>query len=167
MIEALKPFGGLLVSLFRSRAALQAEIMFLRQQMLLLTRSAPPRIRLRNRDRLIFVWLYGMFPSLLQAAVIFQAEALIRWHRSGFGLFWRWKSRRRPGRPALLADILNLVRQSSRENPLWGAPRIHGELLNLSIHIVQSTVTKYMPRRRGLRSRRWGTFLRNRRVDVC
>ena len=118
---------------------------FLRQQLLVLKRSAPARLRLYAADRLIFVWLYRLFPSLLGAAVIFQPETLVRWHRSGFRLYWRWKSGRRVGRPAIPAEIRDLVRAISRDNPLWGAPRIHGELLKLGIDIAQSTVAKYMP----------------------
>ena len=137
--------GGFAVGLFRLRAAREAEMAFLRQQLLVLKRSAPARLRLRNADRLIFVWLYRLFPSLLGAAVIFQPETLVRWHRSGFRLYWRWKSRRRVGRPAVPADIRDLIRIMSRDNPLWGAPRIHGELLKLGIDIAQSTVAKYIP----------------------
>ena len=144
MIDFLKLLGGLLVGLFRSRAAREAEMAFLRQQLVVLQRSAPARLRLRTADRLIFVWLYRLFPSLLEAAVIFKPETLVRWHRSGFRLYWRWKSRRRVGRPAVPADIRDLIRTMSRDNPLWGAPRIHGELLKLGIDIAQSTVAKYM-----------------------
>ena len=126
MFDLLKLLGGLLVGLFRSRVARQAEIIFLRQQVLILKRSAPARLKLRNTDRLVFVWLYRLFPSLPEAAVNFKPETLLRWHRRGFRLYWRWKSRRRVGRPAVPADIRNLVRQINRENPLWGAPRIHG-----------------------------------------
>jgi hypothetical protein len=85
---------------------------------------------------LIFVCLYRLFPSLLDASIIFKPETLLRWHRTGFRLFWRWKSRRMAGRPALSADIRSLVRRISRENALWGAPRIHGELLKLGIEIA-------------------------------
>src|SRR5512135_3546053 len=143
------------------RASRDAEILFLRQQLLVLKRSAPTRPRLRNSDRLIFVWLYRLFPSLLDAAVIFKPETLVRWHRGGFRLFWRWKSRRRAGRPSVSSEIRSLVRQMSRENPLWGAPRIHGELLKLGVDISQSSVAKYMGRRRGPPSQSWKTFLRN------
>jgi hypothetical protein len=94
-------------------------VAFLRQQLLVLKRSAPARFRLRTADRLIFVWLYRLFPSLLGSAVIFKPETLVRWHRSGFRLYWRWKSRRRVGRPALAADVRALVRAMSRDNPLW------------------------------------------------
>ena len=129
MIDLLKLLGGLLVGVFRSHAAREAEIAFLRHQLLVLKRSAPARLRLRTADRLIFVWLYRLFPSLLEAAVVFKPETLVRWHRSGFRLYWRWKSSRRVGRPAVAADIRDLIRTISRDDPLWGAPRIHGELL--------------------------------------
>jgi hypothetical protein len=112
----------------------------------------PAPVTLRRTDRLIFVWLYRLFPSLLEAAVIFKPETLVRWHRGGFRFFWRWKSRRGPGRPAVPTGICMLVRQMTRENPLWGAPRIQRELLKLGIEIAQSTVAKYMGRRGGPRS---------------
>src|SRR5258708_1085478 len=133
MFNVLSLLGQLLAPIRRSRVSRDAEILFLRQQLLVLRRSAPARIRLRNTDRLILVWLYRLFPSLLDAAIIFKPETLVRWHRGGFRLFWRWKSRRRAGRPAVPTGIRSLVRQMSRENPLWGAPRIHGELLKLRI----------------------------------
>jgi hypothetical protein len=98
---------------------------------------------LKAIDRLIFVCLYRLFPSLIDASIVFKPETLLRWHLRGFRLFWRWKSRRRVGRPALSADIRSLVRRISRVNPLWGAPRIHGELLKLGIEIAQSSVAKY------------------------
>jgi hypothetical protein len=167
MIDVLKHLGAVLGSLCRSHAGREAEILFLRQQLLVLKRSAPGRIRLRSTDRLIFVCLYRLFPSLLEAAVIFKPETLVRWHRGGFRLFWRWKSRRRPGRPAVPTGIRVLVRQMSRENPLWGAPRIHGELLKLGIEMAQSTVAKYMGRRRGPPSQGWKTFLNNHAPDVA
>jgi len=168
MIDFLKLFGGSLVGLFRSRAAREAEMAFLRQQLLVLKRSVPARLRLRNADRLIFVWLYRLFPSLLGATVIFKPETLVRWHRSGFRLYWRWKSRRRRvGRPAVQAEIRDLVRTMSRDNPLWGAPRIHGELLKLGSDIAQSTVARYMPHRRGPSSPGWRAFLRNHTAHIA
>ena len=90
MLDLLKLLGGFLADLFRSQAAREAEMAFLRQQLLVLKRSAPARLRLRTTDRLIFVWLYRLFPSLLRAAVIFKPETLVRWHRRGFRLYWRW-----------------------------------------------------------------------------
>src|SRR6516165_748646 len=128
MLDLLKLLSGLLVGLFRSHAAREAETAFLRQQLVVLKRSAPTRLRLRPADRLIFVWLYRLCPSVREAAVVFKPETLVRWHRSGFRLYWRCKSRRRVGRPAVPADIRDLIRTISRDNPLWGAPRIHGEL---------------------------------------
>ena len=117
MIDLLKLLGGLLVGLFRSRAAREAEMAFLRQQLVVLQRSAPARLRLCSADRLIFVWLYRLFPSLLEAAVVFKPETLVRWHRSGFRLYWRWESRRHVGRPAVPPDIRDLIRTMSRDNP--------------------------------------------------
>jgi hypothetical protein len=98
MIALLKLLGGLLLGLFRSRAAREAELAFLRQQLAVVNRSAPTGLRLRTADRLIFVWLYRLFPSVLEAAVVFKPETLVRWHRSGFRLYRRWRSRRRAGR---------------------------------------------------------------------
>jgi hypothetical protein len=167
MIDFVKLLGGALAGLFRSHAAREAEMAFLRQQLLVLKRSAPARPRLRNADRLIFVWLYRLFPSLLRAAVIFQPETLVRWHRGGFHLYWRWKSRRRAGRPAVPAEIRDLVQTMGRDNPLWGAPRIHGELLKLGIAIAQSTVAKYMPQHRGPPSPGWRAFLRNHSAHIA
>jgi hypothetical protein len=167
MIEILKLLGGMPAGLVRSRASREAEIVFLRHQILVLKRSAPARPRLRNSDRLIFVWLYRLFPALLDAAVIFQPDTLVRWHRSGFRRYWRWKSRNWVGRPAIPTDIRNLVRTMSRENPLWGAPRIHGELLKLGIDMAQSTVAKYMTRRRHPPSPTWSTFLRNHAAHIA
>jgi hypothetical protein len=167
MLDLLKLLGGFLADLFRSQAAREAEMAFLRQQLLVLKRSAPARLRLRTTDRLIFVWLYRLFPSLLRAAVIFKPETLVRWHRSGFRLYWRWKSRRRVGRPAVPTDIRDLIRMMSRDNPLWGAPRIHGELMKLGIGIAQSTVAKYMVWRRRPPSPGWRAFLRNHTAHIA
>jgi transposase InsO family protein len=163
MMDFLGIVGALLASLWRSRASRDAEILFLRQQLIVLKRSVPAPVRLRRTDRLIFVWLYRLFPSLLEAAVIFKPETLVRWHRGGFRFFWRWKSRRGPGRPAVPAGICMLVRQMTRENPLWGAPRIHGELLKLGIEIAQSN----MGRRGGPRSQGWKTFLHNHAPQIA
>jgi Integrase core domain len=116
---------------------------------------------------LIFGCLYRLFPSLIDASIVFRPETLLRWRRRGFRLFWRWKSRRRVGRSALSPDIRSLVRRISRENPLWGAPRIHGELLKLGIEIAQSTVAKYMARRRGPPSQGWKTFTRNHAPEIA
>ena len=167
MTDILKLLGGWLVGLFKSHVAREAEVVFLRQQLLVLKRSAPARLRFRTTDWLVFACLYRLFASLLGAAFIFKPETLVRWHRSGFRLYWRWKSGHRVGRPAVPTDIRDLVRTISRDNPLWRAPHIHGELLKLGIDIAQSTVAKYMPRRRGPPSPGWRAFLRNHTTHRC
>jgi len=167
MAQVLRFVAALQAWLRSSQARREAEILYLRQQLIVLKRSAPARPRLKATDRLIFVCLYRLFPSLLPSSIIFKPETLLRWHRIGFRLFWRRKSRRLASRPAVLADTQSLVRRISRENPLWGAPRIHGELLKLGIEIAQSTVAKYIVRRRGPPSQGWKTFLRNHAPDIA
>ena len=151
-----------LASPFKSQARLEAEIVFLRHQLNLLRRRLPAKPRLTAADRLLFVWLYRLVPSLLNAAVIIQPDTIVRWHRAGFRSYWRWKSRSRGGRPKVAAEVRSLIRRMSLENSLWGAPRIHGELLKLGIEVAQSTVAKYMAKRRRPGSgQTWQTFLRN------
>src|SRR4051794_8801716 len=117
---------ALLVSPFRSKARLQAEIAVLRQQVIVLRRKSRGRVRLTNVDRWFFVQLYRLFPSVLEALHIIRPETLVRWHRAGFRTYWRWKSRNRGGRPQIDIELRALIRQMSNNNPLWGAPRIHG-----------------------------------------
>src|SRR5262249_2077482 len=124
----------------RSQARLKAEILVLRQQVLILSRKSPTGVRLRNLDRLVLVWRYRSFPFILNAITVVKPETVIRWHRRGFRAYWHWRSRRLGGRPRISREIRDLVWRMSRENPLWGAPRIHGELLMLGIEVAQSTV---------------------------
>jgi transposase InsO family protein len=126
-----------------------------------LRRQQPKRVQLWNIDRLLMVWLYRLYASLLDAIIIVQPETVIRWHRRGFRAYWRRKSRYVGGRPRIDAEIRALIRRMNRENPLWGASRIHGELLMLGIEVAESTVGRYMVRRRRLPSQDWKTFLRN------
>lgn len=133
----------------------------LRQQLIVSRRKLPGRVRLTNGDRLFFGWLYRLFPSVAGAMLLARPEILVRWHREGFRRYWRWESRCRLGRPPLDDELRELIQQMSRETPLWGAPRIHGELLKLGFQVTQSTVAKYMVRRRGPPSQGWKTFLRN------
>src|ERR1700728_4223631 len=112
-------------------------------------------------DRLIFAGLYRLAPKVVGALAIVKPETVIKWHRAGFRSYWRWKSRRRGGRPTVTPEIRKLIREMSIANPLWGAPRIHGELLKLGIDIGQTSVAKYMARRRDPPSQGWWTFLRN------
>jgi transposase InsO family protein len=126
-----------------------------------LRRSAAKRPPLTWFDRLIFVGLYRLVPAVLEAVAIVRPETIVRWHRAGFRTFWRWKSRSRVGRPQIPLDIRRLIREISLANPLWGAPRIHGELLKLGIDVGQTSVAKYMARHRKPPSQGWRTFLAN------
>jgi transposase InsO family protein len=150
-----------LIGLFRSRAALETENLVLRHQLNVLRRKSPNRVALSSIDRLLLVGLYRLAPGVLDALKIIRPETLMRWHRAGFRAYWRWKSRSRGGRPKTAADIRRLIREMSVANPLWGAPRIHGELLKLGIDVGQTTVAKYMARRRMPPSQGWKTFLLN------
>ena len=168
MIELLRFVLAILASPFRSKARLEAEIATLRQQLIVLQRKSRGRVRLNNGDRLFFVQLYGWFPSMLQVVQIIRPETLIRWHRTGFRSYWRWKSRNRGGRPRIDTELRALIGQMSLENPLWGAPRIHGELLKLGFEVCQSTVAKYMPKRHGKPpGQSWWTFLRNHAPEIA
>ena len=133
----------------------------LRHQLNVLQRKAPKRLAFNAFDRLVIASLYRIAPNILNALVIVKPDTVVRWHRSGFRLFWRWKSRRRGGRPTVPLEIRQLIREMSLANPLWGAPRIHGELLKLGIDIGQTSVAKYMARHRRPPSQGWKTFLRN------
>ena len=150
-----------LFGLFRSRASLQAEVLTLRQQLNVLQRKVPARPAFRSVDRFILSVLYRVAPSVLDALTIVRPETVIRWHRAGFRAWWRWKSRPRGGRPKTPLEIRRLIRDVSLANPLWGAPRIHGELLKLGIDVGQTTVAKYMPRVKRPPSQGWKTFLHN------
>ena len=113
----------------------------------MLQRKVRGRVQFTNSDRLFFLQLYRWFPSVLKAITIIRPETLVRWHRAGFRRYWRWKSRSLGGRPRIAADLRALIRRTSVDNLLWGAPRIHGELLKLGFAVAQSTVAKYMARK--------------------
>src|SRR6202051_1902097 len=150
-----------LVGAFRSRVSLEAENTILRHQLNVLRRQSPKRPTFGMLDRLIFAGLYRLAPKVVGALAIVKPETVIKWHRAGFRSYWRWKSRRRGGRPTVAPEIRKLIREMSIANPLWGAPRIHGELLKLGIDIGQTSVAKYMAKRRDPPSQGWRTFLRN------
>ena len=151
----------------KSKSRLEAENAALRHQLIVLRRKVRGRAQLTNGDRWFFIQLYRWFPSILEALTIIRPETLVRWHRVGFRFYWCWKSRTRGGRPQIETDLRGLIRRMSIENPLWGAPRIHGELLKLGFEVAQSSVAKYMVKRRGLPSQGWGPFLRNHAPDVA
>src|SRR6202171_5722172 len=140
MTDLLKLLLGILASLFRARAEVEAENLVLRQQINVLRRRMPKRPHLNNADRFLFVWLYHWFPSVLVAIAIVRPETIIRWHRAGFRAYWRWRSRNRVGRPKVSAELRTLIGEMSRANPLWGAPHIQGELLKLGFEVAQAQV---------------------------
>jgi transposase InsO family protein len=158
---------AVLASPFKSKLRLEAENAMLRHQLMVLRRRVRGRVRLTNNDRWFFIQLYRWFPSILQVLTIIRPETLVRWHRAGFRCYWRWKSRPLGGRPQIETELRVLIRRMSVENPLWGAPRIHGELLKLGFEIAQSSVAKYMVKRRQPPSQAWRTFLRNHAPEVA
>jgi putative transposase len=161
MMSVLISFLTVLRGLAQSRAALHLEVLALRHQLHVLERSRPGRLRLATADRCLWAWLSQIWSGWRTALVIVKPETVVAWHRQGFRLFWTWKSRRRIGRPSLPTDIRALIRTMSRANPLWGAPRIHGELLKLGVDVSQATVAKYMARRMTPPSQSWRSFLTN------
>jgi transposase InsO family protein len=172
MIAILHALGMFVADLFKSRSRLESENLLLRHQLSIAMRQAPPRRRLRGRDRALLVLMTRLWPSLLDAVQVVQPETVLRWHRAGFRAFWRWKSRKRIGRPRIDRGLRDLIRRMSMENPLWGASRIHGELLMLGFEVAQSTVSKYMVRPSKPPSQSWKTFLRNHAeaiaaIDIC
>ena len=158
---------AVLGSPFKSKLRLEAENAVLRHQLIVLKRRLHGRVRLTDQDRWFLIQLYRWFPSILQVLTIVRPETLVRWHRAGFRRYWRWKSRRVGGRPQIEAELRVLIRRMSPENPLWGAPRIHGELLKLGFEVAQSSVAKYMVKRRGPNSQGWRAFLCNHAPDVA
>ena len=140
MLAILHLLGTFVVNLFRSRRRLEVENLFLRHQLNIALRRAPHRLRLQGSDRALMVWMTRVWPSLLDLSRVVQPDTILRWHRAGFRAYWRWKSHRRPGRPRASRELRELIRRMNKENPLWGAPRIHGELLKLGFEIAESTV---------------------------
>ena len=167
MIALLRFVLAVLGAPFKSKSRLEAENAVLRHQLIVLRRKVQGRVRLTNSDRWFLILLYRWFASILKVLTIVQPETLVRWHRAGFRCYWRWKSRQRGGRPQIAAELRALVWRMSIDNPLWGAPRIHGELLKLGFDVAQSTVARYMVKRRGPPSQGWRTFLRNYAPDIA
>src|SRR6516225_7030299 len=152
----------ILRSLIRSRIDLQLENLALRHQISVFQRSLKKRPKLASMDRLLWVSLSHIWRDWRSALVIVKPQTVVAWHRMGFRLFWTWKVRQgQPGRPAIACETRDLIRRMLRENPTWGAPSIHGELLKLGIDIGERSVTKYMVRCRKPPSQTWRTFLDN------
>jgi transposase InsO family protein len=145
---------------------LALENLALRQQLVVMKRKCP-RPRLRRVDRLFWVWLSRVWRNWRQAVVIVKPETVVNWHRRGFRLFWTWISRRRrSGRPGVNPEVRDLIRKMAAANPLWGAPRIHGELLRLGIEVSERTVSRFLPRHRKPPSQTWRAFLNNHVKDL-
>jgi transposase InsO family protein len=144
-----------------SRAALQLEILALRHQLDVLNRSRRQRVHLTQADRPLWVWLSRVWSHWRSAVVIVKPDTVIAWHRRAFRLLWTWKSRHRLGRPSLPAHLRALIRTMARAKPIWGAPRIHGELLKLGFDVSEASVAKYLARPRRPPSQSWRTFLTN------
>src|SRR5215467_8029481 len=166
MVTILFAVLSILVFRFRSRAALELKVVVLQHQLTVLRRQRPGRPQLSALDRLLWVLLYRIWPQVIDAMILVKPATVIAWHRKGFRLYWRCRSRR-PGRPRINAEIRDLIRRMSKANPLWGAPRIHGELLKLGIKISQATVGRWMPRRPKVPSPTWRSFLRNHLPDIA
>jgi putative transposase len=165
MITILSALVSLLSFRVRSRASLELELIALRHQVTVLRRQRPGQLRLFSTDRLLWVWLYRVWPQVLNAMVLVKPATVVQWHRTGFRLYWRWRSRRL-GRPKMSTEIRDLIRRMSVANPLWGAPRIHGELLKLGIEVSQATVGRYLPWRPKFPSPTWRSFLHNHLTDI-
>jgi putative transposase len=155
---------GTLRAAIRCRNDLAAENLALRQQLAVM-KHQHPRPRFTDADRYFWVALSRIWSGWHTSLHIVQPETVVRWHRHGFRYYWRWKSRHR-GRPKTNLEIRALIRQMCRANPLWGAPRIHGELLKLGIEVSETTVSKYMIKRRGPPSQNWRTFLENHAKEL-
>lgn len=161
MVGMLHLLWGWWRDLFRSGEDLRAENLVLRQQLIVLRRTAPRRLRVSRLDRMMFVWLFRRRPQILRAITFLRPETILRWHRQGYRAIWRWKSRA-VGRPKIDRALIALIRRMARDNFLWGAPRIHGELLKLGFDVSQAYVAKYMKNvRRGGGGQTWRTFLHN------
>ncbi|MFQ5671278.1 MAG: helix-turn-helix domain-containing protein [Acidobacteriota bacterium] len=153
-------------AVFVARADLMVENLALRQQINVLRRRTK-RPRLRRRDRIFWLWLARCWGRWKDTLMVVKPETVIRWHRQGFKYYWAWKSRQTRGRPAVPPEVRDLIRRMSRANPLWGAPRIHGELLKLGIDVSQPTVAKYMVRLPKPPSPTWRAFLDNHLKDLA
>jgi putative transposase len=162
----IRAFLSYCLLFFRFRNQLHLEVLCLRKQLVIVNRTSL-RSRFERSDRLFFSILTDVFSSWKETLLIIKPETVIRWHRQGFRLYWRWKSRSEPGRPKIPQAQIDLIRQMANDNPLWGAPRIHGEMLKLGFDISESTVLRYMPKKAPRTTRqRWKTFLKNHSAQI-
>ena len=163
MIRSLLSFW---LAYFRARTQLQLEILLLRKQLEIALRSSP-KLRFRRQDRVFLSFVTNLFIGWRDALLIVQPETLIKWHRQGFKMYWTWKSRHSAGRPKIPQEQIDVIRQMASDNPSWGAPRIHGEMLKLGFDISESSVLRYMPKKsRRANRQRWKTFLQNHATQI-
>jgi putative transposase len=166
MLTLLSAIGSLLSFRVRNRLTLELELVALRHQVTVLRRQRPGPPRLFSGDRMLWVWLYRIWPQVLNTMVLVKPATVVHWHRQGFRLYWQRRSRHL-GRPKVSCEIRDLIRTMSQANPLWGAPRIHGELLKLGLEVSQATVGRYMPWRPKAPSPTWRSFLNNHLHDTA
>jgi transposase InsO family protein len=167
MIALVCLIWSVLIAPFKSQSRLEAENAALRHQLVVLKRKVSGRIEFTSGDRLFFILLYRWFPSVIKAMEIVRPETVVRWRRAGFRRYWRRKSRGWGGRPPISPELRALIRRMSRENVLWGAPRIQGELLKLGFTVAHSTVAKYMAKKDDPPCQSWSTFLRNHAPQIA
>lgn len=160
MLEIAATLARALRSALETRQDLVLENLALRHQLAVLARS-DRRPRFTPADRLLWIWLRWLWGHWTDSLVLVRPATVLRWHREGFRRYWARKCRRRPGRPGVDPELLKLIRRMASANPLWGAPRIHGELLKLGIDVSERTVSRHMPKRRKPPSQTWRTFLDN------
>src|SRR5260370_16094723 len=172
LVVPLRPWWRFSLPLFRSSPSVFAAAPRSNSSLSLLSiswpfcaDSGPGRPQLSSLDRLLWVLLYRIWPKVIDAMVLVRPATVVEWHRRGFRFYWCWRSRR-PGRPRINPEIRDLIRRMSKANPLWGAPRIHGELLKLGINISQATVARWMPWRPKVPSPTWRSFLRNHLPEI-
>ena len=151
---------------FKTNAQLKLEVLFLTKQFEILQRTNS-KIKIKTTDRLFFSLIKNLFSNWKERMFIVKPETVIKWHRTAFRFYWRWRSKPKGGRPRISKEVINLIKQMATENPKWGAPRIHGELLKLGFDISESTVQRYMPKK-GKRDnvQNWMTFLKNHSKDI-
>ena len=166
MLRLVRALLRSLTAAFKTRRELALENLALRHQLTVLQAASQRRLTLTDLDRAFWTILRRYWMDWKRVLVIVQPETVVRWHREGFRRYWRHKSRRRWGRPGIDPEIRSLIRRMAIANPLWGAPRVHGELLKLGIEISETSVGKYMPRRRRPPSQTWRAFLDNHVKDL-
>ncbi|MCH7601928.1 MAG: transposase [Planctomycetes bacterium] len=162
-----KLFFTFLRSLILPRSTLHLEILALRHQLSVLQRTNK-RPRLRSSDRILWAWLFRLLPHWRSCLVIVKPDTVVKWHRQGFKLYWRWLSRaKRTGRPKVPLEVRELIRRMSHDNSTWGVPRIKDELTLLGIHVAESTIRKYRVRGKKPPSQTWRSFLKNHVKDIA